>query len=173
MNRRFIQWRSLKTKVTLATLTIFMAGIWTLSFYTSRMLREDMQRQLGEQQFATVSMLAAQIDRELEIRLQALRTASDMAAQILRDTPSTLQTFMDQRAALQTLFNGGVVVHDMQGVATRPEDSEALYNVLGFKQNFTGEIVTTAGEFRMIYSAGVNAAVEAALHLRERMRGRR
>ena len=117
MNRRFIQWRSLKTKVTLATLTIFMAGIWTLSFYTSRMLREDMQRQLGEQQFATVSMLAAQIDRELEIRLQALRTASDMAAQILRDTPSTLQTFMDQRAALQTLFNGGVVVHDMQGVA--------------------------------------------------------
>ena len=117
MNRRFIQWRSLKTKVTLATLAIFMAGIWTLSLYTSRMLREDMQRQLGEQQLATVSMLAAQIDSELDIRLQALRIAADMAALILRDSPSTLQTFMDQRAALQTLFNGGVVVHDMQGVA--------------------------------------------------------
>jgi len=67
----------------------------------------------------------------------------------------------------------GCHIYDMQGVATRPEDSEALYNVLGFKQNFTGEIVTTAGEFRVIYNAGVNVAVEAALHLRERMRGRR
>ncbi len=111
------QWRSLKTKVSLATLAIFLASIWSLSLYASRMLREDMQRQLGEQQFATVSMVAAQINSELETRLEALRTAADMAALIIRENPSFLQTFMDQRAALQTLFNGGIVVHDNQGTA--------------------------------------------------------
>ena len=117
MTRSFFQWRSLKTKVSLATLAIFLASLWSLSLYASRMLREDMQRQLGEQQFATVSMVAAQINSELETRFQALKTASDMAALIIRDNPSILQTFMDQRAALQTLFNGGIVIHDMQGTA--------------------------------------------------------
>lgn len=82
-------------------------------------------------------------------------------------------TYLLQWEMMKWALSTGCRIYDMQGVATRPEDSEALYNVLGFKQNFTGEIVTTAGEFRMIYSAGVNAAVEAALHLRERMRGRR
>ena len=40
-----------------------------------------------------------------------------MAALIIRDNPSLLQTFMDQRAALQTLFNGGVLVLDTAGTA--------------------------------------------------------
>ncbi len=117
MPSSFFQWRSLKTKVSLATLAIFLLSIWSLSLYASRMLREDMERQLGEQQFTTVSMLAAQINSELETRFQALNTAANMAALILRDDPSLLQTFMDQRAALQTLFNGGIVIHDMQGTA--------------------------------------------------------
>ena len=117
MTRSFFQWRSLKTKVSLATLAIFLASIWSLSFYASRMLREDMQRQLGEQQFATVSMVAAQINSELETRFQALKTAADMAASIMQDDPAWLQTFMDQRAALQTLFNGGVLVFDALGTA--------------------------------------------------------
>ena len=38
---------SLKTRITLSTLTIFVIGIWMLTFYTSRMLREDIERLLG------------------------------------------------------------------------------------------------------------------------------
>jgi hypothetical protein len=33
------QWRSLKTRVTLFTLAIFLASTWTLTFYVSRMNR--------------------------------------------------------------------------------------------------------------------------------------
>ena len=38
-----LPWRSLKTRVTLATLAIFVLSLWALSFYVSRMLRVDMQ----------------------------------------------------------------------------------------------------------------------------------
>ncbi|MBK7677484.1 MAG: hypothetical protein IPJ27_23565 [Candidatus Accumulibacter sp.] len=64
--------RSLKTRVTLFTLSIFVISIWALAFYASRVLREDMERLLGEQQYSIVSLLAANINQELGDRLSAL-----------------------------------------------------------------------------------------------------
>jgi hypothetical protein len=55
LNLNIFQLRSLKTRVTLFTLAIFVTSIWSLALYVSRSLREDMERQLGEQQFATVT----------------------------------------------------------------------------------------------------------------------
>ena len=74
--RELMTWlqRSLKTRVTLFTLAIFVASIWALAFYASRMLREDMERLLGEQQYSIVSVLAADINQELGDRLSALET---------------------------------------------------------------------------------------------------
>ena len=63
---------SLKTRLTLFTLAVFLIGIWSMAFYASRMLRDDMQRQLGEQQFSTVTLAAAQINSELDERQRAL-----------------------------------------------------------------------------------------------------
>ena len=71
-NPKISPWRSLKTRVTLLTLGIFVLGIWALSFYASRMLKEDMRRVLGEQQFQTVSIVAEQVNDELTERLEAL-----------------------------------------------------------------------------------------------------
>jgi hypothetical protein len=73
--------RSLKTRVTLFTLAIFVVSIWALVFYISQLLRNDMQRVLGEQQFATVSFIAAQVNDELSDRLAALE---QIAKQIAR-----------------------------------------------------------------------------------------
>lgn len=67
-----VAWRSLKTRVTLFTLAIFVISLWSLAFYASSMLREDMERQLGEQQFSTVSLLAAAINEHLTDRLKAV-----------------------------------------------------------------------------------------------------
>ena len=57
---------SLKTRITLGTLAIFLFGIWSLSLYASHILREDMERLLGEQQFSTISLVASEINDELE-----------------------------------------------------------------------------------------------------------
>ena len=116
MNRPIFQWRSLNTKIALATLGIFLAGIWSLSFYASQMLRKDMQTRLGEQQLATVSLVAAQVDRELSTRLESLKIVARTASRVLRDEgPGAMQSFVEARLTLQTLFNGGIAIHDVNG----------------------------------------------------------
>ena len=54
-------------------------------------------------------------------------------------------TYLLQWEMMRWALSTGCRIYDMQGVAIRPEDSPQLYNVLGFKQNFTGEIVTPPG----------------------------
>ena len=43
---------SLKTRVTLYTLAMFLVGTWSLAFYASRTLYADMERLVGEQQLS-------------------------------------------------------------------------------------------------------------------------
>ena len=63
---------SLKTRITLITLLIFVIGIWSLAFYVSRVLHGDIEKQLDEQLFSTVSILAKELSDELQDRLTAL-----------------------------------------------------------------------------------------------------
>ena len=116
MNRPFFQWHSLKTKISITTLAIFLAGLWSLSFYAIQTLRGDMRRLLGEQQFSTLSMVADQVNRELENRLQVLQVVADGAAPIMRDGgPGAIQTYIEQRLTLLTMFNGGLIIVDATG----------------------------------------------------------
>lgn len=41
--------RSLKTRVTLFSLVIFVLSLWVLAYYASKMLRTDMEQLLGDQ----------------------------------------------------------------------------------------------------------------------------
>ena len=107
--------QSLTTKVTLITLLVFISSLWSLSYYASRMLRQDMQRLLGEQQFATVSQVAAQVDQALQARVSALETVARAISPALLDNPQALQAFLEQRVILQTLFNAGVHVLGRDG----------------------------------------------------------
>ncbi len=58
-------------------------------------------------------------------------------------------TYLLQWTLMKWALEGGCHTYDMQGVATDPKDNEQLYNVLGFKKNFTGRIYETAGEFKI------------------------
>ena len=109
--------RSLKTRVTLFTLAIFVASIWALAFYASRMLREDMERLLGEQQYSIVSVLAADINQELGDRLSALETVVERLTPAMLGDAATMQRFLEDRPVLQTLFNGGVIAYRTDGTA--------------------------------------------------------
>ncbi|MHB8949073.1 MAG: bifunctional diguanylate cyclase/phosphodiesterase [Rhodoferax sp.] len=102
--------QSLKTKVTLITLLVFVLSLWSLSTYASRMLRQDMQRLLGEQQFATVTQMAAQLDQALQARVSALEAIAHAISPAVLHDPQALQAFLEQRVILQTLFNAGVHV---------------------------------------------------------------
>ena len=110
-------WHSLKTRVTLFSLTIFVASIWALAYYTSQMLREDMEHLLGDQQFSSVSVIAQELNEGLSDRMLALETiAREMSPALLSD-PQALQKRLEQRPLLQILFNGGAWVSGTDGTA--------------------------------------------------------
>ena len=65
-------WRSLRTRISLVTLAIFLIGIWSLAFYASNTLRHDLQPMLGEQQFGTAAFVADDLNQEITERLRSL-----------------------------------------------------------------------------------------------------
>ena len=108
---------SLKSRITLTTLLIFVISMWSLVFYASRMLREDMVKLLGDQQLSTVSMLAAEVSREVEDRLKALETVAAEIGPMPLDNPARVQAHLAQRPVFQSLFNGGLFVTGLDGVS--------------------------------------------------------
>ncbi len=117
MNKSIFQWRSLKTRVTLFTLAIFVISIWALAFYASRMLREDIQRLLGEQQFSTVSLTADETNHELHDWLETLKTVGGNLTPAMLDNSAVLQAFLEQYPTIQNSFNGGVIAYRLDGTA--------------------------------------------------------
>ena len=117
MLQSFFRWRSIKARVTLFTLVVFLIAIWSVAFYASAVLREDMQRQLGEQQFSTVSLLAAQVNEELDNRLRALETVGATISPSLLKDAAALQARMEQRPIFLALFNAGVIALGPDGTA--------------------------------------------------------
>lgn len=115
MLTNIFQWRSLKTRVTLVTLAIFIGGIWSLAFYASRMLHEDMQRLLGEQQFASATFIAGDLNQEMDDRLRAIKSISSNLPAAMLGNPGALQKFLEDRTIFQSLFNDGVVIYGRNG----------------------------------------------------------
>ena len=107
----------LKLKVTGFTLAIFVISLWVLAFYASRMLRDDMQRQLGEQQFSTVSFVAQNISEHLEDRVRALEQAAQLISPALLADASSVQAFLGDQLVLSGLFSGGIFVTRQDGTA--------------------------------------------------------
>lgn len=111
------QWHSLKTRVTLVTLGIFVLSIWSVMFYATRTLDQDMERLLGEQQFTTASFIAAGINQELDERLGALRTVADSAGAAMQGQPAAMQALLERQPLLLNMFNGGVFATGPDGTA--------------------------------------------------------
>ena len=108
---------SLKSRITLFTLLIFLLSLWSLSFYASQMLRQDMERLLSEQQFSTVTLIAAEANAQLDVRLRVLEVvAGSISPATLRKTKA-LQGFLEGLPILHGPFNGGVIALGSNGTA--------------------------------------------------------
>ena len=108
---------SIKTRVTLFTLAIFLTGIWALSLFASLELRADMEHILGNQQLSTVSLLASELDEELHDRLTGLEDVAKTISPAMLSNTAILQTFLEDHPILQRLFNGGLIVVRSDGTA--------------------------------------------------------
>jgi diguanylate cyclase (GGDEF)-like protein/PAS domain S-box-containing protein len=107
---------SLKARITLYSLAIALLSLWTLSILATQGLRKDAERLLGSQQFSTAATVADQINRELELRLNALQKVAPMLAPHMRKGPAALQAFLDEHRVLQSLFNGNLFITGADGI---------------------------------------------------------
>ena len=109
--------RSIKTRVTLFTLTIFLVSIWVLSFYASSVMHQNMQRLLGEQQFSAVRNIAEEINDELSNGKAGLEDLARHIDDRLMARPDALLTMLEQSVFWGHMFNGGIFVTDARGTA--------------------------------------------------------
>ena len=117
MIRNIFQWHSLKTRLTILTLAVFVGGIVIQAIYLSRSLRIDIERQLSEQQFAAVSFVAAVVNDDLRERMSALELIAGGIDESLLAQPVALQKYLENRRPLADLFNAGVFVVGKNGIA--------------------------------------------------------
>jgi signal transduction histidine kinase/ActR/RegA family two-component response regulator/HAMP domain-containing protein len=115
MNLNILNTASLKTKLTLFTLLVFLIGVWSLAWYATSLLRAEMEQQIGEQQFSTVSMLAENINEGLADRLNALELIARTITPAMMANPSNLQDYLERRTVFLKLFNNGVFVTPIDG----------------------------------------------------------
>ncbi|MDD4929800.1 MAG: PAS domain S-box protein [Gallionella sp.] len=119
-----ISWRagvlswSLQSRLTFFTLFILLLSLWSLTAFSSRMLYHDLQRQLSEQQLSTVSIMAADIDGELNDRLLALEDVSGGISPTTLGNAQAIQDYLEGLEILQRMFNGGVFATRVDGTAT-------------------------------------------------------
>lgn len=116
---------SIKVRITLATLGAFLAILWSLAWFVTNELRQNMQAQLERQQQSTLALLSAGVDqsmtkirRDIEVAAQALAPALHL--------PSThVQRQLENVSVVQQLFAGGLYVVNPQGqtIAGVPDQS--------------------------------------------------
>jgi len=117
MNTNAARSWSLKTKLTLFVSVIVLISIWSMAFYASRVLQKNMYQLLCEQQFTTATIVASQINQDLDDRLQGLKSiAGDISPTILGDA-TTLQTQLEKRRVIHNMFNWGLFVTKLDGTA--------------------------------------------------------
>ena len=148
----FAQWRvhSLKVRIIIATLSVFLLGIGSMAIYASSVLRQDMQQLLSEQQFSAASFMAASINGELENRVSALEIAAVGITARVMANPAALQELLAEKTFPKTLFNAGWHVVGKNGIALADvspaqrtgknfADNEAIQTVLiGSKKTVIG-----------------------------------
>ena len=97
---------------------IFLISIWSLALYASRMLHMDMYQLMGEQQFTTASIVASQINQELDDRFKGLENIAGQITPAILSDAATLLALLENRPVLQEMFNGGTFATQLDGVAT-------------------------------------------------------
>ena len=118
------RWRSLKTRVTVMALSVFVLSIWALTYSTSQILRNDLENLVGEQQFSSTTIVAAEVDQEIGDRILALESVARQIQPGHMVAPVKLRSLFAANPLMTSLFNGGIFVTnaDATAIASIPEE---------------------------------------------------
>lgn len=101
----------------MAVFVITLAGVWFVSLYSSYVLHKEIQHSVTEQQLSTVAYIASDINEELQHRIDVLTSIAQQISIQVPDQPAKIKTFLNDRPILQSDFNEGVFVTNVEGTA--------------------------------------------------------
>jgi hypothetical protein len=101
---------SLKLRASLLVTALFTAVVIVLTAFHVERLRHDLMKNESEQQFATVTRIAADIDQKLGVRQQALLNEAQTIPAARIGDPQWLHRLLAEHGALHALFDTLFVV---------------------------------------------------------------
>ena len=96
---------SLSSRLTLSSLAVLLLAICALAFFFSRTMQKDMQRAFQEQQSSSVSVLAAEVEQKVMLRLESLQQVASNITSSMLSEPTRLQAYLDSKTVLKLIFN--------------------------------------------------------------------
>jgi diguanylate cyclase (GGDEF)-like protein/PAS domain S-box-containing protein len=107
---------SLQVRLMLGVMALSLGSLWAFAWLLAARQAEKIEAMLIEQQRATVSYVAEDVDQRLRRRLDNLtQVATVLPLEALGDA-AHLEDFIRQRPALMKLFDGGVILVRPDGV---------------------------------------------------------
>ena len=107
---------SLKKKITLFTLSVFIASMWSLGFVVIQLMRKEMSNVLGSQLHSIASMQAKDLNSDFLELIDGLEKSAVMVTADLIRKPESLQIFLESRGISLDRFNSGYFITDANGI---------------------------------------------------------
>lgn len=119
----------MRTRIALAAGLLSLTGIALITLLVTRILYGDMQEMVFQQQLTATQFAASDIDGKLKLRLESLKRVAENFPPDLFADPAAMQTWLDDRKAINTLFptslliippDGGPPLADTPHLTNRP-----------------------------------------------------
>lgn len=108
---------NLSHRVALTALVLFCIGFLPLLVLTTTKLEQNLTQLLSNQQFASTSFVASDIERKILLRMQSLQDiAKSLPVDKMHD-PAAIKQYLSERIAIYRLYSGGIFVIGLDGVA--------------------------------------------------------
>lgn len=119
---------SIKARLTLVTLGLFLVAIWVLVVGAAGQFEKKLAETLSDEQFSAVSYIAADIDGDLLQRIDILQADADGITTALLSDPQAAARYLADRHALNSMFKLGAILISKEGraLAAYPATSERL-----------------------------------------------
>ena len=114
---------SLKAKVTVFTMGLFLLSIAVITYEFSAHLEREMEVSFSRQQFSEVSFVAESLDNTIKLRVDSLALIASSIEPSAMSDRDRIFSFLEERKAINRLFNLGVIViaKDGHGIADLPQ----------------------------------------------------
>lgn len=110
--------RSLKARIAIVASLLFIGGVGLIAALVAHILHGDMHAMLSKQQLAASGFIARDIDAKVVLRIESLKRVVQNMPATLFDHPAKLQSWLEDRKAIHTLFPIGLMVIPPDGGPT-------------------------------------------------------